>query len=210
MENGDTESIVKTLTSQPSLQELKDVLRQFEPYASAPTPSTASVIFAIVSTTIPELWRSLTTTESKEVKILIISCLSCIGGVNALLMRMDQVHRQLQRSSTEKEKVLLEETLEVLCLILEGDKLSPSKMITSFMEDGMRGKMLFNEYVALVGGSKILNVVSKVCVSLERKEVWAADGKKYSKWLGEEIGKAVKTYSNTEELSTLLGKGLSI
>ena len=207
----DAEAIVKILTSQPSQEALARVLRQFEPTSSSPTSSTASVIFAIVNTTIPELWRSLqSNTTLKKTVQLIVNCLSSISGVNALLMRLDQLHARVRHLSADNDKHQIEDVLEILTLILGSDKFSPSTVIGELLKDGTKGKMMLNEYISLVGGSKILNVVSKVSMDLEGTDIWISDGKRYSKWLGERLSEAVKAHSEVPEVSALLGKALSL
>src|SRR5271169_1026105 len=114
----DAEAIVKILASQPSQEALARALRQFEPNFSSPTSSTASVIFAIVNTTIPELWRSLqSNTALKKTVQLMVDCLSSISGVNALLMRLDQLHARVRHLSADNDKQQIEDALEILTMI---------------------------------------------------------------------------------------------
>ena len=209
----DSRSIVKTLTSQPSQEELTKALSLFEPSSTYATSYFASIIFAIVNTTIPELWQSLHTniTDNSKTINLIVGCLSSVSGVNALLMRLDQLYLQIRHQSSQNEKHQLEDILEILTLILENDKFSPKAVINSLLSGNMKTKMLFNEYVLLAGGSRILNMVSKITTELDlKKDLWIGDGKKYSKWLGQEVGKATKLYPDNTEVSTLFGKALNI
>jgi hypothetical protein len=208
----DLEASVQVLTSQPSEEKLVQVLRQFQISSSSPTSSVASVIFALVNTTLPELWRSLhaNIAVSKETVRLIIECLSSVAGVNALLMRLDQLQAQRQQTSTTLEP-LLEDVLQVLSLILEGERFNPVEVIELCRRDNAKGKMMFNEYVALVGGSKILNIVSKAAVDLDTAQnFWIVDGKRYSKWFGERIGLSIIRPSDGPEVAVLIGKALSI
>ena len=78
----------------------------------------------------------------------------------------------------------LKDILEVLTLVLENDKFSPATVLCALAQDGARGKMLLNEYISLVGGSKILNVVSKSTMNLDM-DIWFSNGRRYSQWLGE-------------------------
>jgi hypothetical protein len=113
--------------------------------------------------------------------------------------------------AADNEKSQLDDILDVLTLILEGDGFIPSTVICGNTENGTKGKMLVNEYISLVGGSRLLNVVSKVSVDLdEESRTWISDGKKYSKWLGKQLGVAMKEYQEVPEVSTLLGRALSI
>jgi hypothetical protein len=138
-----------------------------------------------------------------------VDSLASIAGVNALLMRLDQV--QVAKQRTTVEQVQVKDVVDVLTLILEGNKFSPVSVISECIRDGTRGKMLLNEYIALIGGSKILNVVSKTCMDMENgRDIWIADGKLYSKWLGKSFVKAITKYSDVPAVATLLGKGLSI
>ena len=175
----DTASLVQTLTSEPSEEQLFRSLKQFKPWSFSPTQSSASVIFTLVNTTIPELWRSLVSnTQSNETVRLLVDCLSSVAGVNALLMRLDGVHTQAQKLSSTNEQNQLDDVMQVLTLILEGETFSPAKVINFCRRDNAKGKLLFNEYVTLVGGSRILNVVSKVAAGMDNGGIiWIADGK---------------------------------
>ena len=209
----DRDAIVKTLTSKPSQNDLSQALRLFTPSSAAATATSASIIFALVNTTVPEVWRSLRSNsrESKDTVALLVSCLSSVGGMNALLMRLDQVHGRIRHLSADYEKSQLEDIIEVLTLILEGHGFTPAAVIRGNIQNGAEGKMLLNQYISLVGGSKLLNVVSKISMDLaEEKRTWISDGKKYSKWLGKHLGIAIKELTDVSEVSTLLGKSLSI
>jgi telomere length regulation protein len=207
----DTEAIVKALTSQPSQEDLTQALARFEPSSTSATPSAASVVFEIVNTTVPELWRSLrSNTRSNRTVHLIVSCLSSVSGVNALLMKLDQLHARVQHLSSQNDKHQLEDVLEILTLILENDKFSPARVISAFNKIDAQEKMLLSEYISLVGGSKILNVVAKSTMDFDGRDIWISEGKRYSKWLGKRLAIAIKAHPDVPELSTILGKALNI
>jgi hypothetical protein len=207
----DPESVVQILSSQPAQEDLVKVLSEFQGTSFKPTSASASIVFAIVSITIPEVWRSLrSNTESQNIVHLVVNSLASVAGVNALLMRLDQLHAA-KGSSSSIHTSQMEDLLDVLTAVLEGDKFSPSSVIGEYAQSGTNGKMLFNEYLALVGGSKILNIVSRITMDFKgSQDVWIADGKLYSKWLGDRLGKAIKKYPDVPDVATLLGKALSI
>lgn len=208
----DVADIVQILASKPSEEELISALKRFDSRSSSPTQSSASIVFTLVNTTIPELWRSLASNRgSKETVRLITECLSSVAGVNALLMRLDILYREAQKSSIKIEQNQLGDVLQVLTLILKGDRFSLLGVIELCRLEKANGKLLFNEYVALVGGSRILNVVSKVAASMDNGgNIWIAEGKAYSRWLGKRIGEAIIKFSDGPEVETLLGKSLSL
>jgi len=200
--------VVQILASQPSQEELRNILSRFEPVAHLPSASTAAVVFALVNTTIPEIWKSLQ--SSSATAQLILRCLASIAGVNALIMRMDQLHGQMRHSSASgNEKAQLVDALEVVSLILENERFSTVSVFEFGKANGTQGKLLMNEYISLVGGSKILNVLSKVSMEVEEK-CWAADGRQYSKWLGRQCAAAISALPSMAEVSALLGKALTI
>ena len=205
-------SFVQTLKSQPSEEQLFQSLKQFKPWSFSPTQSSASVIFTLVNTTIPELWRSLVSnTQSNETVRLLVDCLSSVAGVNALLMRLDGVHTQAQKLSSTNEQNQLDDVMQVLTLILEGETFSPAQVINFCSQDNAKGKLLFNEFVTLVGGSRILNVVSKVAAGMDYGgNIWIADGKAFSRWLGKRIEEAIVKFPEGPEVDILLGKALSL
>jgi telomere length regulation protein len=209
---GESDSLVQILSSQPSQENLRDVLRDFSPSSSSPSPATAAVIFVLVNTTLPELWRSLRDqgSASKETMRLLVECLSNISGVNALLMRLQQLDSENFQAAS-KSSALTEDILEVLSLILEGEAFSPAAVIRKTSLNDAKGRMLWNEYAALVGGSKILNSASKAAARLDSaKPKWICHGKQYSQWLGKGVGKAIREFCDINATSTLLGKALGL
>jgi telomere length regulation protein len=196
---------VQVLTSQPSQEALQGLLTRFEPTAHIPSSSTASIIFALVNTTIPQLWRTLPPSTNQH----IVRCLASVAGVNALLMRADQLHAQIRHTPSPNEKTQLEDVIQVLELILENGRFGAVKVFENARTSDMQGRLVMSEYIALVAGSKILNLVSRVSMELEEKS-WIADGREYSKWLGRQCAGAIIGLPDLPEVSTLLGKALSI
>jgi telomere length regulation protein len=201
----EAKDIVQVLTTQPSQEALETVLTHFEPVAHIPSSSAASVIFALVNTTVPQLWRALPLSTRQE----IVRCLASVAGVNAFLMRADQLHAQIRHTPSQNEKTQLEDVVQVLGLILENGRFGTVKVFESARTSGMQGKLVMSEYIALVAGSKILNLVSRVSMELEEKS-WIANGREYSKWLGRQCADAITALPDLPEVSTLLGKALSI
>jgi hypothetical protein len=201
----EAKDIVQVLASQPSQADLQTVLTRFEPVATIPSSSAASIIFALVNTTIPELWRTLPPSTTQH----IVRCLASVAGVNALLMRADQLHAQIRHTPSQNEKTQLEDAVQVLGLILENGRFTAVRVFEDAMTSGIQGKLLMSEYIALVAGSKILNLVSRVSMELEEKS-WISDGKEFSRWLGRQCAGAINILPNLPEISTLLGKALSI
>jgi len=197
--------MVHLLTSQPSETALQSVLTRFEPVARTPCSSSASVIFVLVNTTIPQVWRALPPSTNQA----IVRCLVCVAGVNALLMRADQLHAQIRHASSQNERTQLEDVIQVLELILENERFAAVRVCELSSTSGLQGRLLMSEYISLVAGSKILNLVSKVSMQLEEK-TWIADGREYSRWLGRQCADAITTLPEQVEVSTLLGKALSI
>ena len=209
----EAKSIAQTLTSQPSESQLADTLRRFLPFSNSVTRSSGSIAFTLVNTTIPELWSALKSNEeSEETVALITSCLSSISGVNALLVRLHQLHGQMRHLPDAKGGIQVEEILEVLTRILEeGDSFSPARAINLYSQDQVNGKFLLNEYMSLVVGSKILNTASRICLDMSiKKDFWISDGKRYSKWLGGCLGLAIKSQSGNADVSPLFGKSLNL
>src|ERR1700726_357814 len=111
----ETTALVDLLTSQPSEPQLSQALKQFQPQSSSPSQSSSSIIFTLVNTTIPSLWHSLfSKTDSKQTVNLLVECLSSVAGVNALLMRLDNLHTQWQKLSSKPEQLQLEDGMQVL------------------------------------------------------------------------------------------------
>jgi hypothetical protein len=126
-------------------------------------------------------------------------------------MRLDGLHTQAQKSSSKNEQNQLDDVMQLLSLILEGDTFSPVQVIDLCRGENARGKLLFNEYLTLVGGSRILNVVSRIAANMDNGgNIWIADGKAYSRWLGKRVAEAIIKFSDGPEVDMLLGKALSL
>lgn len=126
-------------------------------------------------------------------------------------MRLDNLHTQSQKLSSKPEQRQLEDGMQVLRLILEGKNFNPGEMIRICRQDEKIGRMLFNEYAMLIGGSRILNVVGKVATAMDVGDtIWIADGKIYSRWLGKRLAEAISQSSEGREVEILLSKALSL
>jgi hypothetical protein len=200
----DAEDVVAGLKAQPSVRELAGLLRRFKDWAGTPSSETASVVYVLVNTTLPELWTSLD--KFLPVTQLLIQCLSTVTGVNALLLRLNQP----DSLDSTKQSVVVSEVLDVLTHILDSGHFTPRTVLEGLLPADDRGRILLNEYISLIGGSKILNVASKAAVATDVTEFWICDGRRYTTWLARGIAAAVRENVDIDAEATLLGKALSL
>lgn len=206
------------LRNQPDDEDLAAVL-QYLQYginskhdfnARIPSPKASQIISVLVTVTIPDQWarlrRRFLSKEELQLKKALLSTLSSVAGLGALLMQI----RRLSSTSVDEENSLLEDMISVLASILAG-----SKVLSEFLDDAMvlfpsetSRRVFWQEVNALFAGSKLLSALSQLLASqrsfkaIGENETWLGDGPKYSRWLAKNISAAavaINTSSKSDE-----------
>lgn len=194
------------LKSQPDREDLFAVL-QYLQYGiegrhdfniHVPGPKASQIINVLVTVTIPDQWLHLRGTnhsqEDKRLKAILLSSLTSVAGIGALLMQA----RRLSSTSTDNDNPLLEDAVTILSTILNG-----SKMLSEFLSDSMKlftvetqRRVFWQETTALFAGSKIFTTMAQILAthrsldSQGARVAWLGDGPEYSKWLARNISAA--------------------
>jgi len=209
------------LKSQPDRQDLEAVLEylnygiegKHDFNIRIAGPKAAQIINVIATVTIPDQWHNLRAARLSEseakIKKAILSCLTSIAGIGALLAQMKKlatIQHQVEDDS------LLKDTVNVLSHIL-----NKSQTVTNFLQDATRlyasdvqRRLFWQEITSLLAGSKILNTASHTMAGKSvGPEIWLSDGTQYSRWLSRNISVAVTRLTTSEAESwKMLGQVL--
>ena len=194
------------LKSQPDGEDLAAVLqyllyginRKHDFNVRVPGPKASQIINVLVTVTIPDQWlrlrRSSLSKEDAQLKKVLLSALTSVAGLGALLMQI----RQLSSTSAVQGSTLLEDTISVLSSILAGNS-----VLAAFLSDAMmlfpsesQRRIFWQEVTALFAGSRLLSTMSQVFTTHQdsktfgASETWLGDSHKYSKWLARNLSTA--------------------
>jgi len=176
----------------------------------SPSPLTAQLVHILVSETIPTYWGVIRNSQkvrrnpgAKKISDsqLLLSCLRNIAGLNAVLLSIKQY---IQKSRETKKDIgssnindILTSLLQVLSNLLVGDSSveEVSDGIWNAPDNSLRKKTMWNEFLGVIGGGKIIGLSAEaedVLNSLDKKfgeKFWIADGALYTKWLARNISR---------------------
>ena len=220
------------LKSQPDLKDLLAVLQylqygvdgQHDFNIRLASAKASQIINVLVSVTLPDHWPKTSSTklsnDDSRLKNLLTSCLSSIIGLGALLTQTKKL--ATAKSGTDDTSVL-QDYVGVISEILHGQNaiLGFLNDVVTFSPGPTHQHVTWQEFNILLGGSKVLGVVSQARAKLAREifdrmpGAWLGDGLEYSRWLARNISFAA-TKSTTEGtakmtmLSQLLKRGMSL
>ncbi|KAF8451513.1 telomere length regulation protein-domain-containing protein [Terfezia claveryi] len=213
------EDALKYLRSSPSLGQLEKVLEYLTTPAGgckkveqlgiySPTPMSSQLVRVLVEEIIPHFWHILGKGERKG----LVRCLRSVVGVSGVVARLGELVKVA--SGDEKlgwgvhgEMAGTRELMEVLCQVLGKINVLWEVWRGVFMGGagggGMKGEILWKEWVRLVAGGKLLGIASAArgegmgCVEEYEGRIvggkkfgtdWVGDAKVYAQWLGKGIG----------------------
>ena len=178
---------------------------------SSPSPVASQLVHVLVSEILPNYWDVLYVPEKiskggKQRKKrhqpdleLLLTCLRSVTGLNAILLSLK---RHIQVSKEAKKAVggptiqeILTILLQALSALLEGDQTAEKiwSVIWGSSDPPQKQKTMWNEFLGLVGGGKILGTAAEaedIVNDLSQKigeKYWTADGSLYSSWLARNL-----------------------
>ena len=222
------------LKSQPDGEDLSAVV-QYLQYGidgrhdfnvQIPGPKSSQIINALVTVTIPDQWLQLRSSNlpkrDAQLKRSIITCLTSVAGIGALLMQI----RRLSSTSTSRNDQVLEDAISILSWVLTDRNIIRCflSISTKYFTTEASRRAFWQEVTALLAGSKVLTTIAQVFATVQDLNVrlggctWLGNGSEYSKWLSRNIsGAAIDLNSpidpNNETLrmlGQLLKRGLSL
>jgi telomere length regulation protein len=188
-------------------------------------PRASQILNVLVTVTIPDRWASLNTKpvsrEDKEVKSMLVSCLTCVAGLGALHAQIKKL-TGLAISTKTGGSLMLKDAVDVLTHVLY-----PSSFIETILCDTLnlhpkpaQQYVLWQELSSFVAGGKILSAVAQAFPLAEPPNgkdsaEWLADGNQYTIWLARNICHAATKIAVAEGgawpmLAQLLKRGLSL
>lgn len=220
------------LRSQPGQEDLLAVLqylqcgieRKHDFNIRAPSAKGSQITNALVNATVVDHWYRLKqkrlSHDDRQLKRALVSCLSSVTGVGALLA---QGKKLAPKNATGGENALKHDMISVLEQIL-----SPSSTIYDFIQNTLsvsdkptQRHVVWQEFISLLAGGKILTVVAQASrageVDVEEGSTisWLGNGPKYCNWLARSIAHAanalfVKETEAWSMLAQITKRGFSL
>lgn len=235
---------LEILQSKPSAEDLAQTLQWLLTTKSPekivnlkiPGPQTTQLVNAIVNSIVPDYWSLLQNPDTalmKQLRKLLLKCLTSLAGIGALLARLRALASQETKApdgkhSTDKPKVPvnfqpLAEALDLLENIIRKDG-TVSQLWNDLYGTAMKSaqySLIWKELVSILAGGRVLSVTAEASSILNRlssevsKGSWVADGKLYSEWLGRNIRHSIFVKSESQDdkvkaLATLLNRAFSL
>ncbi|KAJ9616147.1 telomere binding protein [Knufia peltigerae] len=196
----------EVLKSQPDSEDLIAVL-QYLQYGiqgrhdfniRIPSPKASQIINVLVTTTVPDQWLHLRSSDLSKtdalLKKLLLSCLKSVAGIGALLMQI----KQLTTTNSQKTNPVLEDAISVVGILLSGNGIVKELLIdaTTFFPSETQRRVYWQEVTSLLAGSKVLSTIAQALAKTEQSDErnlmtsWLGDGAEYSRWLGKNISTA--------------------
>ncbi|KAI4122185.1 MAG: hypothetical protein LQ338_005968, partial [Usnochroma carphineum] len=211
-----SEQTLNVLRSHPHQEALSEVLEWLSGSTSgkpgldinSQTPQSSQIIHALVNDILPDWWRIIRGDKSgsgRNTREMIVSILSNVGGISALVMRM-RIIIDWKDDPGEKDQIrlsgrvaLLKDLVSVLEFVLEQDNflLSVWQRLAASISHPNRRWLLWKEMVALLGDGRVLSITSQADEvvaqdsSTVRERSWLSDGSKYSSWMGRNLSRFI-------------------
>lgn len=202
------EQVAEALKNQPNLKTLEKILEALaseiteknDLNLSTPGPVQATIGWTLVSTTIPDYWRSIK--QNNKLGSSLAKSLQNTNGIGAIIARLDplisdpgsQKQKQDQIQNQRDPTPYIEDLLDVLERILESDGVSTAiwNNIQTHAGNPIQLKLMWREYLAQIASGRLLSRVAQAEDVLKarkskRQATWLADGNAYGLWLGRNI-----------------------
>lgn len=204
---------LEILKNEPDFEALVSILRFLGNSNShfsitSPSPIASQLVHVLVSEILPNYWNVLYEPEKNNSRGgkqrrtkqrpdlgLLLTCLQNVTGLNAVLLSLKR-HIQVSKEAKKavggpKVQEILAILLQTLSELLAGDQIVEKiwNSIWSSSDSSQKQKTIWNEFLGLVGGGKLLgtaaeaeNVVNDLNKNIGDK-YWIANGSLYSSWL---------------------------
>ena len=217
---------LKLLRAEPDFDGLRLVLDYLANDGSgfditSPGPLAAQLIHALVSDIVPTYWNALQNSKnnmasrkqglSKDVSSieLLFFCLRSVTGLNAILLDLKQAIQQSKsRDSNKKiggpsiaDRIAV--LLQLLSALLQGQETiaAISKRIWDGSDARSTQKSIWNEFVCVVGGGKLIGISAEADDTVNQlskvvqANCWLSNGIQYSKWIAQNVSSWAKLIS---------------
>ncbi|RDA84192.1 hypothetical protein CP532_0273 [Ophiocordyceps camponoti-leonardi (nom. inval.)] len=212
------EEALHALKSQPDYDDLITILRYLntsEAKLRLPTPTSASIIHALVSEIVPNYWVSLregSGTDEAEHLELLLTCLRSVTGLNAIITQCKPLIQESKLSGNKAKRpdveLNLRLLLDVVGFLLAGHdsiRLLWGASITNH-EDSTANKAQSQQLAALIANGRILSTAAEASVvvgkeALSNDLVWLSSGVDFSVWIGRNLSSWASTQMSEDEVA---------
>lgn len=231
---------IDLLKSRPTTDDLSTILAALDPFNASrdaqgfdiriPSPATAQILQVLVSTTIPDHWRTLNAKGKKpkdaKTRAALLRCLSSVPGIGSLVAQLRSLIATARATTKQTEgsssKLIIRDILSICAALLEPkDFLFRLKSdISLFYDHQTRQQVAWRELVSLIAGGKVLSTAAEALTLVEdsvslRSISWVGDGSRYTSWLGGNIAYLISKLSTDAEkdwssVALLTGRSLSL
>ncbi|QSL64732.1 hypothetical protein MERGE_002034 [Pneumocystis wakefieldiae] len=225
------QGILNILSSQPSLEELLNVLKvifRLQEKEEIVSCENAKIMNILTNEILPEYLPLILskdmTLSGEEMKKCLLGCLSNVSGIKAILLRIKKITMENGKSFFFHHIAELFQVLqEIFCN--EGRLISVWMRCHSRIDENKSIKsssfLIWDEYVSLIAGGKLLGITSeglhklwKYCEIDQRPVFWIADCSKYVEHFGNEVVASINDSRFNEKMekdfSVLTGRLFSL
>lgn len=206
--------ILSTLKSNPSQNELSQVIFALDPFRKGvsattfdirvPSPVSAQLINALVGTTIPDHWQSIgagskaSLANNNKLQAALLRCLSSVPGISCLVTQLRSLISQSRASSQQADAsgsgIRIRNILEVISALLE-----PTDLLWRLYTDigaaysnATQRQVSWKELTSQIAGGRVLSVAAEAIPlaggsDVPAKTSWIGTGSQYASWLGTNI-----------------------
>lgn len=233
-----SQHILAVLRSNPDNTELSRILSILDPsskYASPsgfdvriPSPTTAQILNALVTITIPDHWESLNPTAkgsksgSTKTRAALLRCLSSVAGISCLVAQLRSLIAVARSSQASGHQVQIRDLLSVIAALLEPKDFASRLYadIDSLYGNATQKQIAWRELLSLIAASRVLSIAAEALTLVRDTDgvnsvSWVGDGSKYASWIGVNICYMVSRLDGDKEghwkaAVSLTGRALSL
>lgn len=211
------DDVLAVLRSKPSVSTLSRAFDHLTCITPAfdirtPSPKASQVVKTLLEVTVPDFWNVIAKSERNKLS----QCLRSIAGLGGIVARLRFLVKSAESQPGVKGQI--EELLDLLQGIMGMKGFVHEIWVSGEGTEEARRRIVWKEFVTLMGGGKVLSVAAEAESVLGRggRERWVGDGKKFTTWLGWEIARAGSKIETVEDegewkaLAVLLSRAFSL
>ena len=234
--------ILDVLRSKPERDQLFQVLSVLDPSNKRISPSqfdirvasptSAQILQALVSITVPDVWASLNTKSNEgkstgyKLRAALLRCLCSVAGVSSLVAQLRSLITASRSSAEQAEgsgsELRIRDILEVLSALLEPRDflLRVYTDISIIYPSETQKQITWRELISLVAASRVLSTTAEA-LSLANETSglsrisWVGEGPKYASWMGANICQFTSKVNSNDEaawkaIASFTGRAFSL
>ncbi|PLB55839.1 hypothetical protein P170DRAFT_461602 [Aspergillus steynii IBT 23096] len=230
--------ILTVIKSKPDHFELSRVLATLDPSSKhsnpsgfdirIPSPTTAQILNALVSITIPDHWESLnpiakgSKSSGVKTRAALLRCLSSVAGISCLVTQLRSLIAAARSSKASERPIQTRDLLSVISALLEPRDFALRLYtdIDSLYGNATQKQIAWRELLSLIAASRVLSTAAEALTLVSgvdgvASSSWVGDGSKYASWIGLNVTYMVSRIDPDKEgywkaAASLTGRALSL